>query len=70
MKMYLGRVNGYAILMLFVGIVGHYMFAEKILLVAVPLLALWIMSYDEASYKFKNEKRKHESEVMRNVIKR
>lgn len=70
MKMYLGRVNGYALLMLFVGIVGHYLFEEKILVVAIPILIMWLMSYDEASYKFKNEKKKHESEVMRNVIKR
>lgn len=70
MKMYLGGVNGYALLMLFVGIVGHSLFEEKILVVAIPILIMWLMSYDEASYKFKNEKRKHESEVMRNVIKR
>lgn len=70
MKMYLGRVNGYALLMLFVGIIGHYLFEEKILVVAIPMLIMWLMSYDEASYKFKNEKKKYESEVIRNVIKR
>lgn len=54
--MYLGRVNGYAILMMFVGIGGHYLFGEKILVVSVPLAMMWAVSYIESSYNFKQKK--------------
>ncbi|UNM90589.1 hypothetical protein [Vagococcus sp. CY52-2] len=56
MKFYLSRINGYALVTFFIGMLANYLFGEKVLIVAVPVFLMWLFTYDIRSHE-RSEKR-------------
>ncbi len=54
---HLSRIDGLALLMLVLGFVGGILIGWKMLIVIVPVTLIWLMSYDEKSYEYKETKK-------------
>ncbi|RHH70120.1 MULTISPECIES: hypothetical protein [Vagococcus] len=57
MSFYLSRINGYALITFILGIVAHYLLAEKVLILAVPMFLCWLASHDIKSFEREQQKR-------------
>lgn len=51
MNIYGIRINGYALITFFLGMLANYLFSEKALIVAVPLFLMWLFTYDIKSFE-------------------
>ncbi|MGO3650934.1 hypothetical protein [Vagococcus sp.] len=51
MSFYLSRINGYALTTFILGIIAHYLLAEKVLILAVPMFLYWLASHDIKSFE-------------------
>lgn len=54
---HLSRIDGLALLMLVLGVLGGILIGWKMLIVVVPIALVWLMSYDEKSYEYKETKK-------------
>lgn len=54
---HLSRIDGLALLMLVLGVLGGILIGWKMLIVIVPVTLVWLMSYDEKSYEYKETKK-------------
>ena len=54
---HLSRIYGLALLMLVLGVLGGILIGWKMLIVIVPVTLIWLMSYDEKSYEYKETKK-------------
>ena len=51
MNIYGIRINGYALITFFLGMLANYLFGEKALIVAVPVFLMWLFTYDIKSHE-------------------
>lgn len=51
MNIYGIRINGYALVTFFLGMLANYLFGEKVLIVAVPVFLMWLFTYDIRSFE-------------------
>ena len=56
-SIYKSRIDGLALLMLVLGVLGGILIGWKMLIVVVPIALVWLMSYDEKSYEYKETKK-------------
>lgn len=56
MNIYGYRMNGYALITFFLGMLANYLFGEKVLIVAIPVFLMWMFTYDIKSHE-RGEKR-------------
>lgn len=56
MNIYGIRINGYALITFFLGMLANYLFGEKVLIVAIPVFLMWMFTYDIRSHE-RSEKR-------------
>lgn len=51
MNIYGIRINGYALITFFLGMLANYLFGEKVLIVAAPVFLMWLFTYDIRSHE-------------------
>lgn len=51
MNIFVSRINGYALLMFFLGIISYKIFGNNIYVVGIPTFLLWLMIHDEICYR-------------------
>ena len=51
MNIYGIRINGYALVTFFLGMLANHLFGTTALIVAIPLFLMWLFTYDIRSHE-------------------